>query len=130
MGVGAPLWGKSWIRHCFVSIDLITARYSSCGKVMFSLACVKNSVNRGYVYPTHATPTPQPCTPTQVCMPPGHAHSPGMHARWGMHAPPRHACPPGHVCTLQACTPPTDTTRCSQCAGNTHPTGMHSCLNV
>ena len=48
-----------------------------------------------------------------VCMAGGHVRGGGGHVRgWG-HV---HACPPA------------DTTRYGQCAGGTHPTGMHSCL--
>ena len=41
--------------------DIFTVRYSSCGKVMFSQACVKNSVQGGGVYPSmHWADTPFP----------------------------------------------------------------------
>ena len=62
----------------------------------------------------------------------------GMHAAQvhmpppGMHVPPRHTCTPG-THAPPACMPPgthapwVDTTTCSQWAGSTYPTGMHSC---
>ena len=44
---------------------IITAHNSSCGKVMFSQACVKNSVHMA----GHACHTcPQACTPPRACM--------------------------------------------------------------
>ena len=49
-----------------------TARNSSCGKVVFSQACVKNSVHGGCV-PCHACPPhacPLPCTPPAMHAPP------------------------------------------------------------
>ena len=49
----------------------------------------------------------------------GHVCSRGACAWWGGHVRGW-----GHV---HAC-PPADTTRYGQCAGGTHPTGMHSCL--
>ena len=75
--------------------NFITTNNSSCRKVMFSQACVKNSVHGGACIrytPSHAWPW--------ACMSPGHACPLGMHR-------------PG---------------QCSQWAGSTHPTGMHSCF--
>ena len=74
---------------CFV----FTARNSSYGKVMFSQACVKNSVHkREHMRGTHAPP-PCPGThtlDTHTC-PPGHTCPPRART------PPGHACPPGHA---------------------------------
>ena len=53
---------------------IITVRNSSCGKVMFSQACVKNSVHRG------------------ACMAGGHAWWEG-----GMHGKGKHAWQDGHA---------------------------------
>ena len=94
---------------------LITTRNSSCGKVMFSQACVKNFVH-GWMHgkgacmpctPCHTcplscmppathTPSPLPCTP------PCHAHTPAMHTPLPHthtlpHMPPScNACPTCH----------------------------------
>ena len=74
-------------------------------------------------------------------MPPRHAHPPAKHVPHhahphhtspyhedlpAMHAP-RHTLPPA-MQPPATHAPPPDTTRCSQWAGGTHPTGMHSCL--
>ena len=129
-------------KYTFSTISLrspvITARNSSCGEVMFSQACVKNSLHRGSMHgmhvPRHACPQAYPPgthtrpLPAQACTPPGmhapshtpprHAHPLDIHAPW--HAHPSHTPPPPHT--------PADTTRCGQWGGGTHPTGMHSCL--
>ena len=89
------------------------------GKVIFSEACVKNSVHRGGVPgqvppPTRYIPLPGPVTslgtrytpqnqvhPLGPGTPPDHLHPEGVHAgRYG------------------------------QQAGSTHPTGMHSCVMI
>ena len=79
-----------------------------CGKVMFSQACVKNSVHKGGVYPTHA---PQGTHALGHACPPVACTPPGKHAPWHAHTPPRHS-PPRHA-PPWARSPP-DTTRCSQ----------------
>ena len=88
----------------------ITVRNSSCGKVMFSQACVKNSV-RGEVY-----------TPPDTDPPPGQTpHLPDT--AWAdtpLDTHPRHNPP-------RQTPPPTPTTTA---ADDTHPTGMHSCTSV
>ena len=66
----------------------------SCGKLMFSQACVKNSVHRrGCV--SHAC-----CPPGHECpqahMPPGHAHS-SRHAHLWAHMPPGTHTPTMHT---------------------------------
>ena len=44
--------GQSQIFDSLSLVSLVTFRDSSCGKVMFSQACIKNFVHRGEVY-TH-----------------------------------------------------------------------------
>ena len=80
----------------------------SCGKVIFSQACVKNSVHRGQggVYLSACWDTPPRQTPPA-------RHPPGQ-------APPRQTHPPGRQPPL-ADTPPTVTA-----ADGTHPTVMLS----
>ena len=77
---------------CFVG----TARKSSYGKIMFSQACVKNSVHKeGHVRGTHSLPA-------RARKSWAHTHAPWtcVHAPWShMHAP-RHAHTPW------ACMPP------------------------
>ena len=68
----------NWFAHT----EHTTTRNSSCGKVMFSQAYVKNSIHRGvYVYPS------MPC---QVTHAPPWAHTPpaGHTGPLGMHALP------------------------------------------
>ena len=94
----------------------------SWGKVIFSVACVKNSVHKGGVVPGQAPPgryTPQQVPPRQV------------HPWAG--TPPT-GTPPGKV-TPQG--PLADTPhravhagRYGQQADGTHPTGMHSWLYI
>ena len=63
--------------------DIVTARNSSCGKVMFSQACVKNSVHRRgkgvHSPPPRQTPTRQAPLP-EMATKAGGAHSIGMHS--------------------------------------------------
>ena len=88
------------------TFKLFTVRNSSCGKVMFSQTCVKNSVHRGWeVY----TPSLDTHTPT-----PGHTPFP-----W---TPPRQTSPPDTNPT-----PDTHTGKATEADG-THPTGMHCCI--
>ena len=47
-------------------VPLITVRKRSCGKVMFSQACVKNSVHRGKVYTPQQADTPSGQTPPKA----------------------------------------------------------------
>ena len=77
-----------------------------CGKVMFSQACVMNSVHSG------------------VCMAGVHAWQGGCAWQEGACVAGWHAWQEGHA--WHECPPP-DTTRCGQWAGGTHPTGMHFC---
>ena len=98
---------------------LITVRKRSCGKVMFSQACVKNSVGGGGA-----------CMAGGVC---GRGNvwwacvAGGMH---GMGACVAGGCMFGRVCAWQgsmrrrgACVAGETATA----ADGTHPTGMHSC---
>ena len=121
---------------CLFGTLLITVRKRSCGKVIFSQACVKNSVHRGQVYTPpgrHSWQTPVWADTT----PPGQtphpwADSPQADTPLGRHP---WTDTPGQNPTLWADTPPmgrhpspppprkTDTA-----ADGTHPTGMHSCL--
>ena len=110
----------------FPKISGIYLPQRSCGKVMFSQACVKILSMGGHA--CHAPPPPTmhalPChTPPLPHMPPPptmHAPLPCMHplpcTPPTMHAP-HHPCPP----------PLPGTMRCGQWSGGTHPTGMHSC---
>ena len=75
-------------------------QYSSCGKVMFSQACVKNSVHRGEGCLPRVGGGP--CAQRGVCL--GGLHAGGLGE-----------------------TPPTSTAYGQQ-AGGIHPTGMHSCF--
>ena len=69
---------------CFWT-QFITARNSSCGKVMFSQVCVKNSVHGGGVYPSiplgeHPPTGKTPPTTTAYCQQAGGTHPTGMHS--------------------------------------------------
>ena len=79
---------------------IITVRKRSCGKVMFSQACVKNSVHRGVYIPWGNTPWAE--------TDPLGRHPLGRHPL-GRHPPP----------------PQAD----GYCVDGMHPTGMHSCLS-
>ena len=105
---------------------IFTASKQSCGKVMFSQPCVKNSVhkgggvlpnNPGQTHPKANTPpgqTPHPWAET----PPG-ADLPGGQTPPGQTAP-RANTPPGQTAPLQHTTTAAD---------GKYPTGMHSCWN-
>ena len=80
---------KSEIKHstCVSSTHFYRSQ-CSCGKVMFSQACVKNSVNRGDVYPsmhrsrhpTWQTPPPRQTLPDRHPQAnPPFRHPPGRH---------------------------------------------------
>ena len=44
---------QEWVRiYSSLLREIVTVRKRSCGKVMFSQACVKNSVHNGGVYPS------------------------------------------------------------------------------
>ena len=101
------------------------------GKVIFSEACVKNSLHRGVPQCMLGYHPPGPCThPLGPCTPPDHAprdhahppgtmHTPGPCTPWD-HAPPwNHAPPPGAQ----------HAGKYGQRAGGTHPTGMQSYLH-
>ena len=97
---------SGYVKNYQLSIIMITLFYRmqrSWGKVIFSEECVKNSVHRGDR--SHGTP-PGRHTP-RAGTPPGQVHPPGRYT-------PRQVHPPGRY------TP-------GQWAGDTHPTGMHSC---
>ena len=88
--------------HLRVSVvhRIFTVRKRSCGKVMFSQACVKNSVHGGGVYPTMHLGRHRPPRPVHA----------GIHTPLGRHPPGAHPPPPTATAT-----------------GGTHPTGIHSC---
>ena len=111
----------------------------SWAEVIFSQACVKNSVHRSEgVYSVHAGIHPREQTPPPSRHPPGadtpweqtplrtrHTHTPGPGTPCppGSRHPPRPATPPGPG------TPPgKQTAAYGQRAAGTHPTGMHSCF--
>ena len=120
--------------------SLVTARNSSCGKVIFSQACVIPSVHgEGGVYPSMQWGTgclPRGCLPRGgvclgVCLPrgclPWGGVFPGVCLPWGVSAM--------GVCLPRGCLPRGDTTpgtntpsETATAAGGTHPTEMHSCL--
>ena len=94
---------------------IVTTRKLSWGKVIFSVACVKNSVHRGSTWagtPPRQVHPPWPSTPPLGRYTPlGQVHPPGRYT-------PRAGTPPRAV----------HAGRYGQQAGGTHPTGMHSCL--
>ena len=97
----------------------VTVRKRSCGKVMFSQACVKNSVHRGDVCQTHTPPradTPWIDAPRQKPLGrhPLGRHPHGQTPQTGRH-PPFRGRHPSHQQTATA-------------ADGMHPTGMHSCV--
>ena len=87
-------------KTCISCPVIFTVRNISCGKAMFSQACVKNSVHSG-VYPRADTPLGR------------HPH-PRADTLLG-----KHPAPPGKQLHL----PPETATA----EDGTHPTGMHSC---
>ena len=96
---------------------IVTVCSSSCGKVIFSKVCVKNSVHRGLYPSMHWGQTPPGRYPSMpwdrhpLCRYPS-MHC-GRHPLAGRHPPEQADNPP----------PPTATA-----ADGTHPTGMLSCL--
>ena len=82
-----------------VQPDIFTVRKRICGKVMFSQACVKNSVYRGCL----------PDTPPPARHPP-----PRQTPLLGRHPQDTH-------------TPQVNTPQTATAAYGTHPTGMHTC---
>ena len=113
-----------WQKHLYVYqnnsnticllIPLVSVRKRSCGKVMFSQACVKNSVRTG-----------------ERCTPPGR-QTPAL----GKHPPVRQT-PPGQTASL-AGSPPGKTSlqadtphpEMATATDSTHPTGMYSCYHL
>ena len=97
------------------------------GKVIFSEACVKNSVHKGRGLPQCMLGY-QPIPPPMQTPPPGQGPHKSRH-------PPRSRHPPG-ADPLEANTSPSrplppgavHAGRYGQQAGGTHPTGMHSCV--
>ena len=87
------------------------------GKVIFSVACVKNSVHRGGGVPGQVHPQGR-FTPQAGTLPP-----PGT-----VHPHPQAGTPPPHP-SGQVHPPPgaVHAGKYGQQAGGTHPTGMHSC---
>ena len=74
-------------KYNYLCVEVFTVRSSSCGKVMFSQACITHSVNRG-----------------EACVAKGTMHGGGMHGRrvgmaGGVHG--RGACM-CHGCRLRA----------------------------
>ena len=131
-----------------IEIVLVTTRISSCGKVMFSQAYVKNSVHRGRgvcpgrfaqeVCPGGGSRGRHPQTQRQIppqtqrqtppdpeahTTPDPEADTPKPRGRY--HSRPRGRHPPAQRQTPPRARPlPEMTTE----VGSTHPTGMHSCL--
>ena len=103
---------------------IFTFRNRSCGKVMFSQACVKNSVHRGreqrgevYIPPWADTP---PSSQADTTTPPADTTPPVDTTT----IPTRQTLP-GHHHPGQ--TPPPPLRQTGTAADGTHPTGMHSC---
>ena len=85
--------GQSQIFDSLSLVSLVAIRDSSCGKVMFSQTCIKNSVHKGEVYTHQAdnprqTPAPLGRLPLGADMPPPKqmataedgTHPAGMHS--------------------------------------------------
>ena len=118
-----------------------TVRKQSCGKVMFSQACVKNSVHGGVCLsacwdtpPWRQTPSPRSRHPsleadTSLCSqtppleadtpPPGGRHPLGRH-------PPLEADPPPGYTPPWRQNPPSPSGKTATAADGTHLAGMHS----
>ena len=105
---------------------VFTVRNSSCGKVMFSQAYVKNSVRGGGCVFQHALGRGSVC-PVGVCL--GYVCPEGCLAG---------GCRPKRGVSAQGYTPPgirgrhppgpeADTLKTATAADSTHPTGLHSC---
>ena len=77
-----------------------TVRKRSCGKVMFSQACVKNSVRGGGgVHPPGQTPSGRPPSPYADTLLPGQVDTPlGRHPSWAGRHPPEQTPPPADGC--------------------------------
>ena len=88
----------------------------SWGKVIFSEACIKNSVHGGGV-PGQVPPP--------AGTPPRQAHPPGRYTPQGRYTP-RAGTPPWAGTPPDRYTPQQCMLGYSQQAGGTHPTGMHS----
>ena len=103
---------KICIKHN--SHHLITIRKRSGGNVMFSQACVKDSVHKRGGVSQHAL---------------GQTHTPGRHPLPpGRHPLPPWANPPDRPpCPVHAGIHPPPT---ATAAEGTHPTGMHSCYRI
>ena len=106
----------------------------SWAKVIFSQACVKNSVHRGGGCLPQCmlgyTPSPWEQTPPLGAdTPPLGADTPGADTPPGTH-PPQEQTPPQsrHPSTRHPPPPRKQTAAYGQRAAGTHPTGMHSCL--
>ena len=100
-------------------IPLVSVRKRSCRKVMFSQACVKNSVHTG----ERCTP-PGRQTPVLGKHPPVRQTPPGQ-------TPPGQTAPlagsPHGQTSLQADTPPPEMATATD---STHPTAMYSCYHL
>ena len=143
---------------CHISCLVVTARKRNWGKVIFSEACVKNSVHRGVPAPGGSGPggrgkgacfwgVPAPggaCS--GECLLPG-GSGPGVWSRgvcsrrglvpgegacsWGVPAP--GGCIPPAAVAIWGVPALGDvwwkSPRAATAAGGTHPTGMHSCFS-
>ena len=135
---------STWKIKVFFSLNFIfTVHNSGCEKVMFSQACVKNSVHRS-VHPTTDTPLGRhPRTGRHPLLgrhtpllgrqtPSGQADTPWTGRRplgrltllLGRQTPPGQADTPAQADPLGRHPPPTKMTTA---VDGTHPTGMHSC---
>ena len=129
---------------CFQGVTLVTFRNSSCGKVMFLHACVKNSVHGGGVYPSmhwvrdvylsmHWARGVYPRMHwAKVCVYPS-MHPPAQYMLGYTHPLGRHPPPgqtPPQADPLPGQTPGADTPPTATAADGTHTTGMHYCSRI
>ena len=125
------------------AIHLLLSANEVWGKVIFSEACVKNSVHGGGGYLGRYSPwdqvPPRPGTPPGRYTPSDQVHPPGSYTPQDQ-VHPQDQVPPGQVHNLDQVHPqrpgtppqtrytPKHSGRYGKQAGSTHPTGMHSCL--
>ena len=117
---------------CTFCPRIFTVRNSSCRKVMFSQACVKNSVHRGGHTPWRDRQTDRQTETHPGQTPPGQTHTClldrhiplGRHTTLDIHTAPldRHTPLDRHPPGQTPAPPPEMTTA----ADGTHPAGMHS----
>ena len=117
-----------WQSLIILIMSIFTVRKRSCRKVIFSQACVNNSVHGG-----RCTHTPWEDTSPQADTPWADNPPPRQTSTLGRHPQGRHTCP-GQTHTprtIPRLTPlsrqPPSPQQTATAADGTHPTGMHSC---